>query len=189
MTDNILLLPTLPNGYLLDTEAESLRIFTPYSDPQIAIESFLSFALQKDSIMRTIIYGCTLNIFFDTFIKAKQIGCDIKIIFDHTQADGKAEKQQIEKLIQSGLVDGKDFVIGTSPKHNIVHLKQTSIGYGNPRKYLTLEGSWNYSKSATEEMNMLSFTASPRLAEYTFQVFDNLWNWILQHEESYQQVK
>jgi len=176
----------LPQGYIYD-DSDSIRIITPYADPNLAIKTFLNFALQKDAMLRTMIYGCTLPVFFDAFIEAKKVGCDIKIIFDHTQAEGKAEKQQIEKLIENGFIDSQDFLIGTSPKHNIVHLKQTTIKYGD-NKYITLEGSWNYSKSATAEMNMLTFTSSIRLAEYTLQVFSKLWQWILENESQYQKV-
>ena len=175
----------LPSIGIISETSKSERIITPYADGTKAFQSFIAQASQKGAKLRTMIYGCTLPIFFDGITAAKKAGCDIKVIFDHTQAMGHAEKPHLEALVQAGFKDGQDFLIGTSPKHAIVHLKQTSIWLPNG-DVMTLEGSWNYSVSASLEMNMLSFCDSAPLATYTDKVFDLLWAWIQSNEEKYQ---
>jgi len=177
--------PILSALGVINETSQSTRIITPYADGTKAFVSFLASASISGAKLRTMIYGCTLSSFFDGVLSAKKSGCDVKIIFDHTQSTGHAEAPMIAELIKEGFVDGSDFLIGTSPKHEIVHLKQTTIWLPDG-SVTTLEGSWNYSKSASLEMNMLSFNDSQDLAKYTSDTFDKLWEWISTHEEKYQ---
>ena len=179
------MISVLPSMGVISETSKSERIITPYADGMSAFQTFMDLAVQKGATLRTMIYGCTLPAYFDTLVKAKRVGADVKVIFDHTQANGVAERGHIENLVKEGFIDGTDFLIGTSPKHEIVHLKQTSI-WTPSGEVMTLEGSWNYSVSASLEMNMLSFCDSPALADYTKKVFDLLWDWIKTHEPQYQ---
>ena len=171
---------------ILHETAEQTRIITPYADGLKAFEAFLAGAAASGAKLRTMIYGCTLQPFFDALIEAHRCGADVKVIFDHTQAAGRAEAPQIARLREAGLADGQHFLIGTSPVHHqIVHLKATVI-WTPDGKVGVEDGSWNYSTSASQQMNDLCFTASPGLADYYKQAFDRLWAWVLAHEPQYQ---
>ena len=171
---------------ILHETAEQTRLITPYADGLKAFEAFLAGAAAPGAKLRTMIYGCTLQPFFDALIAAHTAGCDVRVIFDHTQAAGKAEAPQIDRLIAAGLKDGEHFLIGTSPVHHqIVHLKATVIR--TPDNKVTVEdGSWNYSVSASQQLNDLCFTESDALARYYEQAFDRLWDWVSAHEPQYQ---
>ena len=171
---------------VIHESAEQTRVITPFADGLKAFEAFLSGAAVPNAKLRTMIYGCTLQPFFDAVIAAHRAGADVGIIFDHTQAAGRAEAPQIERLKAAGLVDGQHFLIGTSPEHHqIVHLKATVIWTPGGRVGVE-DGSWNYSPSASLQMNDLCFTASPALGDYYAKAFDALWAWVKQHEPQYQ---
>ncbi|CAZ88636.1 putative Phospholipase D/nuclease [Thiomonas arsenitoxydans] len=171
---------------ILHETAEQTRIITPYADGLKAFEAFLAGAAAPGAKLRTMIYGCTLQPFFDALIEAHRCSADVKVIFDHTQATGRAEAPQIERLCEAGLVDGEHFLIGTSPVHHqIVHLKATVI-WTPDGKVGVEDGSWNYSTNASQQMNDLCFTASPGLADYYTQAFERLWAWVLANEPQYQ---
>ncbi len=171
---------------VIHESAEQTRVITPFADGLKAFEAFLSGAAVPNAKLRTMIYGCTLQPFFDAVIAAHRAGADVGIIFDHTQAAGRAEAPQIERLKAAGLIDGQHFLIGTSPEHHqIVHLKATVIW--TPDSSVGVEdGSWNYSPSASLQMNDLCFTASPALGDYYAKAFGALWAWVKQHEPQYQ---
>ena len=155
------------------------RLVTPYQDAEKALAAFLGSAQHS---IRTMIYGATLKPYFDALIAAKQKGLDCKIIFDHTQAEGRAEKPEIERLVEAGYVDGHDFLIGTSPRQRqICHIKATWIDGTHVE-----DGSLNYSLSGLKEVNSLSISEWPEWAVYLDNVFDSLWSWILANEKAYQ---
>ncbi len=172
---------------ILHERAEQTRLITPYADGLSAFEAFLASAAQPGTKLCTMIYGCTLQPFFDALIAAHTAGCEVRVIFDHTQTAGKAEAPQIERLITAGLVDGEHFLIGTSPVHHqIVHLKATVIRTPDG-KAMVEDGSWNYSVSASQQLNDLCFTESDALARYYEDAFDRLWDWVKTNEPQYQQ--
>ena len=172
-------------GILFDA-APQTRLITPYADGLAAFEAYLANSAQPGARLRTMIYGCTLQPFFDALIAAHRAGCDVRVIFDHTQAAGRAEAPQIERLMAAGLEDGKHFLIGTSPVHHqIVHLKATVIRTPDGRAVVE-DGSWNYSVSASQQLNDLCFTESDALARYYEQAFDRLWDWVKVNEPQYQ---
>jgi phosphatidylserine/phosphatidylglycerophosphate/cardiolipin synthase-like enzyme len=171
---------------ILHERAEQTRLITPYADGLKAFEAFLTGAAAPGAKLRTMIYGCTLQPFFDALIEAHRCSADVKVIFDHTQAAGRAEAPQIARLREAGLFDGEHFLIGTSPVHHqIVHLKATVI-WTPDGKVGVEDGSWNYSTSASQQLNDLCFTESDALARYYEQAFDRLWDWVSAHEPQYQ---
>lgn len=155
------------------------RLVTPYQNAENAFITFLGSAQHS---IKTMIYSATLRPYFDALIAAKQQGIAVQIIFDHTQAEGHAEKPEIERLVQAGFVDGKDFLIGTSPEqHQICHIKATWIDGRHVE-----DGSLNYSPSGLKEVNSISISDWPEWAAYLDQVFALLWQFILDHESAYQ---
>lgn len=164
------------------------HVITPYADGLKAFEAFLATAATPGAKLRTMIYGCTIAPYFDALISAKKAHCDIRVIFDHTQSAGRAERPQIQRLVDAGFIDGTDFLIGTSPdQHQIVHLKLTMIHVPTLTPIVE-HGSWNYSVSASKQLNDLCFTESQELAGYAEHAFDLLWAWIAANETTYQAV-
>lgn len=154
------------------------RLVTPYADGTKAFSAFLGSAQHK---IRTMIYGATLQVFFDDMIAAKKSGIDCKIIFDHTQSAGHAERPEIDRLIAAGWVDGTDFLIGTSPEAGqIIHIKATWIDDTHVE-----DGSLNYSPSAFKQINTVTFSEWPDYAAYLNGIFDEAWAWIAAHDGRY----
>lgn len=158
---------------------QQTRLVTPYQDALKAFEAFLASA---QTSIRTMIYGCTLQPFFDVLIAARSRGLDVKIIFDHSQAEGMAEQREIERLVGAGFVDGRDFVVGTSPQaHQLCHIKATWLDGAHVE-----DGSLNYSPSGLKQINTVSFSDWPQWAQYLDTVFAGTWALILEHEAAYQ---
>ena len=177
--------PILSSLGILHERAEQTRLITPYADGLSAFEAFRASSARPGARLSTMIYGCTLQPFFDALIAAHEAGGEVRVIFDHTQAAGRAEAPQIERLMAAGLEDGEHFLIGTSPVHHqIVHLKATVIRTPDG-KAMVEDGSWNYSVSASQQLNDLCFTESDALARYYEQAFDRLWDWVSAHEPQY----
>lgn len=166
----------LPALGIITGSAQQTRLITPYQDGTAAYTAFLALCRGK---LRSIIYGCTLQVFFDSVIAIyRMAGSDVKIIFDHTQASGAAETAQIQRLRDAGMIQGQHFVIGTSPKqHQIVHLKATVLDDLHVE-----DGSWNYSASADHQINDQVYSVWPELAAYYQAAFDMLWAWIVANE-------
>jgi len=127
------------------------------------------------------IYGATLEAFFDDVLAARQRGVDVKVIFDHEQSTGHTEHPMIQKLVDSGFVDGIDFVIGTSPEAGqIIHIKATWID----GRWVE-DGSLNYSVSAFKQINTIGIMDWPEYALYLDNIFETQWKWILDHDQRY----
>lgn len=161
---------------------QQTRLITPYADGLTAFSTFLDRVENK---WRTIIYGDTHPVFFDKAIAFFKAGKDFKAILDHTQSCGPSEKAQVQRLLDAGMKDGVDFVIGTSPEaHQIIHLKSTWLD-----DRWVEDGSLNYSPSALKQVNSICIMDWPEYAAYlNGNVFEPLWSWILANESQYQVV-
>ena len=169
----------LPSIGIIDATEPATYLVTPFQDGERAYLAFIKAAEKK---IRMMVYGFTLASIVDDLIDAKRRGLDVKAILDHTQAMGRAEKAQIERLVAGGFVDGVDFLIGTSPEHHqINHLKATWIDDMH-----VLHGSWNYSTSASLQYNSIEIVTAPELAAVFNQVFDFAFVWITKNEAAYQ---
>ncbi len=161
-------------------------LVSPYDNPLLAFQNFLATAAVPGAKLRTIIYGATLDQYFSGLEAAKKAGCDVRVLFDHTQAEGRFEKPQIEALSRAGFVDGTDFLIGTSPDHHeILHQKSTTI-WAPGKIPLTLTGSWNYSNSATKEANNFFLVESEEIGAQQDAIFQAIWAWVHANEPQYQ---
>lgn len=155
------------------------RLVTPYQKVLPELVRFWNAAQKKQ---RSMIYSDTRPEWYQAFTVHLKAGKDAKTIFDHTQEAGHYEHPLILQLIKDGAVDGKDFVIGTSPESGaLCHIKAS----WNDDAVIE-DGSLNWSKSGLEEINTVSFTTWPAWAKYLNQIFDQAWSFILQHEERYQ---
>ncbi len=173
----------LPAIGIVQAREPATYLITPFQD---GTKAYLAFLGQAKRSIRIMVYGFTLAPVVDALIVAKQKGVSVNLILDHTQAMGHAEKPEIERLVAGGFVDGRDFLIGTSPEHHAInHLKATWIDSGEPDAAV-FHGSWNYSLSATQELNSIEIVPSPELAQAFDQVWDFAWDWVLKNEAQYQ---
>lgn len=161
------------------SETASLTTYiTPWDSagPELMAE-FLAGAKQS---IRFIIYGATLPQFFDGLVAAHKRGVDVRGVFDHTQAAGRAESQMLHALFLQ--IPASNFLIGTSPKaHQICHLKGSWID-----GQTVWSGSWNYSTDATSQVNNIDIVQSTKRAAAFQSAFDELWQFISTHEQAYQ---
>ena len=172
----------LPNLGIVQASEPSTYLLTPFQDGEAAYLAFLSQATRK---VRMMIYAFTLDDVVQRLIALRGQGLDVKCIFDRSQAGGRTERTELQRLVAAGFVDGKDFLVGTSPLHHeINHLKATWLD-----DKFVLHGSWNYSTSASAQYNSIEMVESPELAALFDQAFAFAWNWILQNESSYQTLR
>lgn len=173
----------LPSIGVVTATEPAQYLLTPFQQGAVVLGAFLQDAqARKPQRFRSMTYGTTLAAFFDAVVAMKKAGIEWGGILDHTQAMGKAEKAQLERIVAAGMVDGADFLVGTSPEHHqINHLKACwdSDGY-------VLHGSWNYSASADAQYNVIEVTHSPEIAAAYDQAFDFAWAWIKTNEAAYQ---
>lgn len=157
------------------------RFITPfYPEAKKVTAAFWAAPKKKQ---RTIIFADTDEAFYEAFIAHVLAGLDVKAILDQTEAGNHYEHPLIMKAVRAGAVDGKHFLLGTSPDSRaFLHGKVTQNDDTD-----IMDGSLNWSKSGFEEVNTVSITYGwPEWAASINQAFDETWNFILQHEEKYQ---
>jgi phosphatidylserine/phosphatidylglycerophosphate/cardiolipin synthase-like enzyme len=122
--------------------------FAPYDVPDPA-QHILSLVGSATSEILIDIYGFTWQPLMDALIAAFARGVSVRIVADHTQAEGRAEKPQLQRLVNAGL----EVLIGTSSRGAIDHSKylvvdKTVVGFG----------SFNFSTSALAQDNTFTET-------------------------------
>jgi phosphatidylserine/phosphatidylglycerophosphate/cardiolipin synthase-like enzyme len=165
----------LPAIGVVQAKEPGLYLLTPFQDAE---KAYLAFLRQATHTTRIMIYGFTLDDVVEELVRQKAAGVDIKIIFDRSQASGRAERAEIERLVAGGFKQGVDFVVGTSPEHHAInHLKATWIDGTT-----VWHGSWNYSASANAQYNSVEIVRSQELAALFDQAFEFAWKWIVENE-------
>jgi phosphatidylserine/phosphatidylglycerophosphate/cardiolipin synthase-like enzyme len=126
--------------------------FAPYDDPATVLVDL------ADSATRSIhidIYGFTYGPLMDALISAHANGIDVRIVADHSQSAGAAERVQLQRLVDAGI----DVLVGTSSRGGIDHSKYIVIdgdlGPSDPRSVVGF-GSFNFSESARAQDNTFS---------------------------------
>ena len=150
-------------------------IFAPYEDTTGA---FLDFIKSAKKSITVLIYGWHLPAMTDALIAKHQAGVKVALILDHTQAEGKAEAGEVQRLVDAGI----PFLVGTSPVHHqILHSKFTVVD----GKAVEV-GSWNYSTSASQQSNTLTFIESKAYAKTFMQHWTTIKRFIQLHEMAMQ---
>ncbi len=150
-------------------------LFSPFDNVEAAYLDWLGQTKQRLDVC---IYGWHLPKMTDCLLALKARGVIISMILDHTQAEGKAEASEVQRLVTGGI----PFVIGTSPVHRqILHSKFT-VRDGASVEF----GSWNYSLSASAQSNTASFIDSADYARAFHQHHDRLLAFIALHEMAMQ---
>ena len=123
-------------------------VFAPYDDPDPATELVNAVAGARSEVLIDI-YGFTYGPLMDALIAAHQRGVAVRIVADHSQAEGTAEKPQLQRLANAGI----DLVIGTSSRGGIDHSKYI-VTDGSQ----VIFGSFNFSQSALAQDNTVTIT-------------------------------
>ena len=153
-------------------------LFSP--DDDVAAEILKEVGSAQSSILM-MIYGFTLVPLVDLLIAKHQAGITVQLVLDKTQAAGKTESLQVERLKAAGV----DFVIGTSPKaHQIMHEKGICIDNVH-----VITGSYNFSASAANQVNHCDFIYSKDRADWFTKQFASLRDWIVTNEPQQPLVK
>lgn len=123
-------------------------VFAPYDDPDPANELVNGVAASTSEI-KIDIYGFTYRPLMDALIAAHSRHEGVHIVADHTQAEGTAEKPELQRLVDAGI----DLVVGTSSRGGIDHSKYIVIDGKT-----VIFGSFNFSQSALAQDNTVTIT-------------------------------
>lgn len=146
-------------------------LFSPWDDTQ---QAFLDYIAATQKSLFIVIYGLHLPPLIDILLAKHAAGVEIGLILDHTQAAGKAERGDVARLVAAGV----PLLIGTSPVHGqILHSKfavrdEASVEFG----------SWNYSLSASQQSNTMTFISDAPYAAAFLHHYHRLHAFILLHD-------
>jgi phosphatidylserine/phosphatidylglycerophosphate/cardiolipin synthase-like enzyme len=150
-------------------------IFAPFDN---TTEEYLAFVQSAARSITIIIYGMHLPTLTALLIAKHQAGVKVNLILDHSQAEGRAESQEVQKLVDAGV----PLLIGTSPVHGqILHTKATIID-----EAAVESGSWNYSLSASAQSNTLTFVHDADYARAYLEHWSRIRSFIILHDMIYQ---
>lgn len=150
-------------------------LFAPYD---ATTEEYLSFVASAKRDIRLIIYGYHLPALTALLIAKHQAGVKVNVILDHSQAEGHAESGEVQKLVDAGV----PLLIGTSPVHHqILHTKATIID-----ECAVESGSWNYSLSASQQSNTLTFVHDAEYARAYLLHWHTIRGFVALHDMIYQ---
>lgn len=128
-------------------------VMTPQED---GLGEYLKFL---DSARRTVHVACyafTDSRIADKLVELRGRGVEVHVLLDESQTKGRSA-QYVQHNIEILQAAGAEVLVGTSEKHHeIMHNKFTVID-----SHLTEDGSWNYSKAANFQNNVLNFDDDP----------------------------
>jgi phosphatidylserine/phosphatidylglycerophosphate/cardiolipin synthase-like enzyme len=141
----------------VDPQDHIQTVFTPYDD---GIGNYLSFLDKARSSIYIADYSFTDPRIADKLVELKvKRKVDIHLVLDESQTLGRSAEHE-EKVIEQLRAAGIEVVIGDSEKkHAIMHNKYTIVD-----ELWVESGSWNYTKSANDQDNVLDFIKSPKRA-------------------------
>lgn len=157
------------------TAVEERCYFAPEQD---VVTPFLDFIHSAKRSIAISIFGFHIPELTDALIAQHQAGVTVEMIFDHSQAQGKAEAPEIARLLAAGV----PLLIGTSwVDGQLLHAKVTIVD-----AEWVEDGSWNYSEAASKQDNSFRITHSPQLAHFYLRNFDIIRAYIVHHERIFQ---
>lgn len=157
-----------------DTELGFAAYFSPDDDVQVTI---LTHARTASKSLDMSMYGFHLPPLRDLFIEKHGQGVAVRLLLDHSQEAGRAEKPDVDALVAAGI----DVAIGTSPKHAILHSKYLVVD-----GLVVLTGSYNFSLSAAKQDNTLHVLRWPDLAAKYTAHFERARAWVRANEPTMQ---
>jgi phosphatidylserine/phosphatidylglycerophosphate/cardiolipin synthase-like enzyme len=160
----------------LDLTAARMRVYmSPFHD---TLGAYLDVLRSAEKSIHINIFGFHVPAMTDILIAKHKAGVVVDVILDHSQAEGRAELAEIRKLQLAGV----PFLIGTSSRHGqLLHLKATVVDGQRVEC-----GSWNYSESASDQLNDVQVIDDVRMAEWYLLVHDIVRAFIVRHERIFQ---
>jgi phosphatidylserine/phosphatidylglycerophosphate/cardiolipin synthase-like enzyme len=157
-----------------------LRVQTWFSPDQDCQSALVAFVGGTREHLRVAMYGFHLPPVRDQLIALRARGADVALVLDHSQAEGRAERADVEALRAAGV----PLVVGTSQRHRIMHHKFFVRDRAD-----VLAGSYNASLTAALEANYFDVTRSSERAALFLAKWQALWDWIRANEPQDQEVK
>lgn len=103
-----------------------------------------------------------------------------RFLFDRTQEAGPAERPIVQKLVAQLKPD--QWAIGTSSRaRQILHTKAVALLYPDGTGW-TVTGSFNLSRSAQDQFNIVDIVRSRSRAELFAQRIDSMFDWVKANE-------
>lgn len=130
----------------------AVTLCTPYDNAHKAVLDLLDTAHKQVLVAA---YSITDPEICDKLIVLHQHGVDVEVITDKTQAAGEYEREAIDRLEQYGI----PVFIGKSIYGSLIHVKFIEID-----DVASCDGSYNLTKSANYQDNILHIDHDPQLA-------------------------
>lgn len=125
------------------------------------------------------IFGLTDVVLITNIIAAANRGVLVRVMNDHTQESGPADKHAVQLLVDAGSVNGNITVkVGASEHGAIDHLKNLIIDGVDGAMADTsgvFYGSYNFSDSAQKQDNLAVFTNDPGEVQQALDKFNHDW--------------
>jgi phosphatidylserine/phosphatidylglycerophosphate/cardiolipin synthase-like enzyme len=131
-------------------------VFTPQQD---GVGEYLKWLGQARKSVHIACYSFTDPRITEKLVELQKNGVSVHVLLDKSQTLGRSAPY-VQKAIADLRAAGAEVLVGTSEKHHeIMHNKFTILD----GIYLE-DGSWNYTKSANSQNNVLNFDDDPARA-------------------------
>lgn len=144
--------------------------FAPYDDCKTMLLNLASSATKK---IRIADYSFNMDELVDVLINKFHQGLDICLVLDKSQSGGATEKEPISRLKASQI----PYVVGTSDKHKIMHLKVIIVDDA-----VVGSGSYNFTEVAEQESNFFRVDNDPEIAKAFTNDWEMTYQWIKVHD-------
>lgn len=125
------------------------------------------------------IFGLTDVVLITNMIAAANRGVVVRVMNDHTQETGPADRHAVQLLVDAGAVNGRITVkVGSSEHGAIDHLKNLILDGADGALADTsgvFYGSYNFSDSAQKQDNLAVFTNDPGEVQQALDKFNHDW--------------
>jgi phosphatidylserine/phosphatidylglycerophosphate/cardiolipin synthase-like enzyme len=139
-------------------------VFTPQED---GIGEYLKFLDKARVSVDIACYAFTDARITEKLVELRKRGVKVRVLLDKSQTLGRSAPY-IQQAIEALRAAGAEVIVGTSEKrHEIMHNKFTIVD-----GIYVQDGSWNYTKSANFQNNVLNFDDDPVRAAK----FQDNWN-------------
>ncbi len=133
----------------------------------------LNLAQSAKSKIRIADYSFNMSELVDILIEKHKSGLDVSLILDKSQSAGRTENTQIVRLKEAGV----PYIVGTSDKHRIMHLKVIIVD----DIYLG-SGSYNFTEVAGLESNNFQIVEDSDIVGKYISDWQATHDWIVKNE-------
>lgn len=164
-------IPVGVDGKEIDPHDLIETVATPYHS---GLAAYLKLLDRTQQSVYVAIYGFTEPEVGDKLIALHKDGKTVKVLADRSQAKGRYGKELILRLRAAGI----EVIIGTAGS-GIMHNKFTIVD-----GIWVYDGSWNISKSADKQANLLNFYRSRKRADYLMGIWSRLHERMSQQDQT-----